>query len=308
MNIAILGTSGMLGSMIVDVFQKTDHKIFITTRSHDLNPYLPGVGYKFIDAENATIQELRHFLQSIDWVINCIGIIKPYINDNNLQEVARAINVNTLFPNKLAQAIQGYKTKVIQIATDCVFSGKIGGYLETDLHDASDIYGKSKSLGEVTAVNFYNLRVSIIGPEKKTHKSLLDWVTTQPYHAELKGYTNHIWNGITTLHFAKICLGIINSDMNLKNLQHIVPKNVLSKYEMIEYFKLFFQRPDLKVIKFNTPQSVDRTLKTNHIELNKTLWSAAGYNEIPTIEEMIQELSFYSKKKEADEDNHNSRG
>lgn len=285
----------MLGSMVLDVFQQTEHKILTFTRLQDQS-HPTHINNKFIDAEKTTFHELQTLLRDTDWVINCIGIIKPYIRDNNLKEVARAIYVNSLFPNSLAQAIQGSKTKIIQIATDCVFSGKTGGYVETDSHDAADIYGKSKSLGEVVAENFYHLRVSIIGPEKKTHKSLLDWVLTQPINAQLKGFTNHTWNGITTLHFAKICLGIINHNIPLKNLQHIVPKNGLNKYEMIGYFKKYFNRNDLKIEKFETPQSIHRTLKTNYIDSNKKIWNAAGYPEIPTIEDMIKELSLYSTK------------
>lgn len=293
--IAILGTSGMLGSMVLDVFQQTKHKILTTTRSQNQSHHT-NTGCKFIEAEKTTLQELQTLLHDMDWVINCIGMIKPYIRDDNLQDVARAIHINSLFPNSLAQAIEGSKTKIIQIATDCVFSGKTGGYVETDLHDAADVYGKSKSLGEVITENFYHLRVSIIGPEQKTHKSLLDWVLTQPLNASLKGFTNHSWNGITTLQFAKICLGIINHNIPLNHLQHIVPKNSLNKYEMIGCFKKYFNRNDLKVEKFETPQSIHRTLKTNYIDLNRKIWNAAGYQEIPTIEDMIKELSLYSTK------------
>ena len=46
------------------------------------------------------------------------------------------------------------KTKIFQIATDCVFSGKIGGYNELSNHDDLDIYGVSKSMGEVKKRKF----------------------------------------------------------------------------------------------------------------------------------------------------------
>jgi dTDP-4-dehydrorhamnose reductase len=61
--------------------------------------------------------------------------------------------------------------KVIQIATDCVFSGSNGSYLETDPHDATDVYGKTKSDGEIESSAVMQLRCSIIGRENKGKKS-----------------------------------------------------------------------------------------------------------------------------------------
>lgn len=293
MKVAILGASGMLGSMMLDVFAKSKHQIVATVRSADLKAGYSNVEYKLLDAEEATVQTLKSLLKDVDWVVNCIGVIKPYIHDDNAAEIIRAAKVNSLFPHYLGKAIQDEKTKVLQIATDCVFSGEAGYYAEDDLHDPADVYGKTKSLGEVKIDNYYNLRASIIGPEKKTHKSFLDWVLTQPQNAELKGFVNHTWNGVTTLQFSKICLGILNSNPDLKNLQHIIPANVLTKYEMVESFKKYFRRDDIRVEKFSAPKSVHRTLKTNYPDLNKRIWNAADYSDIPTVEEMISELSDY---------------
>ena len=49
-----------------------------------------------------------------------------------------------------------------------------GVYVETDLHDALDVYGKTKSLGECQEPNVYHLRCSIIGPEPKDFKFLIE--------------------------------------------------------------------------------------------------------------------------------------
>ena len=70
--------------------------------------------------------------------------------------------------------------KVIQIGTDCVYSGKKGLYSETDKHDPLDVYGKSKSLGEVFDGSALIIRCSIIGPEFKKQKSFLfEWFLNQ---------------------------------------------------------------------------------------------------------------------------------
>ena len=98
---------------------------------------------------------------------------------------------------------------MIQIATDCVYSGKTGGYNEDSLHDALDAYGKTKSLGEVRSSTFLNIRSSIIGPEINHKVLLLEWFLKQPKGAVLNGFSNHLWNGVTTLQFAELCLTII---------------------------------------------------------------------------------------------------
>ena len=53
----------------------------------------------------------------------------------------------------------------------------------------------------------------------------------------------------------------------------------------------------MKVEKINSENSVNRTLKTENEDANKTLWLDAGYGNIPTIEENIKELSESSLTK-----------
>ena len=95
------------------------------------------------------------------------------------------------------------KNKIYQIATDCVYDGSNKLYSENSLHNPLDVYGKSKSLGEVDNKNFFNIRASIIGKEIKNHKSLYDWFRNQNKNSKVNGFTNHLWNGITTKSFRK---------------------------------------------------------------------------------------------------------
>ena len=56
-----------------------------------------------------------------------------------------------------------------------------------------------------------NLRCSIIGKEIRNNKSLISWFLNNEENISLNGFTNHIWNGVTTDVFAKICIGIIKN-------------------------------------------------------------------------------------------------
>lgn len=271
----------MLGSMVLRVFAQ--EKLL----------KLIAVGRKILDAQTASVDLIEKVIRGADWVINNIGIIKPYIRDENPQEVERAVLVNSLFPHRLAIAAERTGSHVLQIATDCVFSGNKGPYGESDLHDAADVYGKSKSLGEARLPYIHHLRCSIIGPEEKSYLSLLEWFRKQPNNAELKGFTNHRWNGVTTLHFAKICLGIILNGLTLRYLQHVVPSDMLTKAELLRGFSKIYKRADLQIKDVEAKTKVDRILKTEDEVFNRTLWSVAGYSQPPHIMQMVQELAQF---------------
>ena len=273
----ILGKTGMLGSEVEKVFRESGLKIITPERN-------------ILDAQNCTIENILDVINGADYIINCIGIIKPYIHKDNLNEIQRAIEVNGLFPYKLALAAQKAEMRVIQIATDCVFDGIKGGYKEDDKHNASDVYCKTKSLGEIKADNFLNLRCSVIGREQKSYLSLLEWFLNQPKGAKVKGFKNHLWNGITTNIFAKICRGIVLNSAFMPGLQHIVPSDVVSKAEMLHIFAKVFKRDDMQIEDINSETGINRILSTNNKAQNEYLWKISGCEKILSIREMIEEL------------------
>lgn len=221
-----------------------------------------------------------------DYIINCIGIIKQKLNDPK-----EAIFTNSILPYIICEGSP--QAKIIQIATDCVFSGKKGHYTEDDEHDASDIYGKTKSLGEVMKPNFYNIRTSIVGIDK-ANISLLSWFLSQEKNAVVKGYTNHHWNGITTLHFAKLCYALMKKKRSVPNNFHFFPKDVVNKYGLLNIFAEKFNRKDIRIEPFVAKYGVDRTLSTI-CKVNSSLWKDMGYDTPPTIEQMVGELAEYEK-------------
>jgi len=107
------------------------------------------------------------------------------------------------------------------------------------------------------------------------------------------GYTNHYWNGVTTLHFAKLCLGIIGGSVKMPGHTHVLPADVLSKADLLHSFAMFFGRKDLAIAARPVPQSVDRSLGTLDPDLNLRIWQAAGYLEPPTLALMVEELAQY---------------
>lgn len=182
---------------------------------------------------------------------------------------------------------------MLQIATDCVYSGKTGGYVEEDSHDCTDVYGKTKSLGECRTENVSHLRCSIIGPELSGRSSLLEWFRGQEEGASVTGFTDHQWNGITTLHFAKLCCGVIAHGLSVEHMQHVVPSGSVSKADLLLEFARCFERGDVRVEKASSPGAVNRTLSTSRPETNDRLWKCAGYAQPPSVPRMIEELAAY---------------
>jgi dTDP-4-dehydrorhamnose reductase len=286
----------MLGGMVVRYLSSLDDfQVSATTRDLDSarrNTLSANqVEWTAFDAASAlTNTELLAFLGNFDWVINAIGITKPLIKDNDRAEVERAIAINAVFPQLIADSLERGGGRMIQIATDCTYSGARGRYIESDAHDALDVYGKTKSLGETYSPVVHHLRCSIIGPEWQSSRYLLEWFLNQAPSAEVSGFLNHEWNGVTTLHFAMICAGIIRSDLQLGHLQHVIPANTLTKYQLLNEFGKAFDRTDIAVRPADAATVVDRTLRTENEAQNALLWQSAGYDVPPTLEQMISEV------------------
>jgi dTDP-4-dehydrorhamnose reductase len=272
-NILILGISGMLGSMVFDYLSKNPKfSVYGTVRNEN---YL---GEKILHFDAYDINQLnnKEFLDlNIHYIINCIGITKPFSKDKDPEGVKRAILINADFPWKLASYSKNHDIKVIQIGTDCVYSGKKGSYLEDEPHDPLDVYGKSKSLGEVFDGSALIIRSSIIGPEfKKETSFLLEWFTSQPNRGTIGGFEHHIWNGVTTLQFSEICEKIIESNIfnklvEISYVHHFVPNATVNKFQLMKIFNESFEK-ELNINRINIPeQKIDRSLATKYNELEK---------------------------------------
>ena len=267
--ILILGSTGMLGNEVTKYFLR-NNKYEVVTTYRDESLKFPGASIKF-DVLNDSLDKLSN---DVDYVINCIGIIKPFMKESKLN----AIKINSVFPNELARWCNKNNIKLIHITTDCVYSGSKGKYIESDLHDALDDYGKSKSLGECSNEAMV-IRTSIIGEEIHKDASLVSWAKSQK-GKEVEGYSTHFWNGITTKEFAKVCAKIIQNDWYEKGIFHIFAKDDVTKYDMLKYFD---EKYNLNLtIKKTMPDKIDRTLRSEKMLCNKL--------NIPTVYEMIREM------------------
>lgn len=212
MKIILFGSTGMLGNY-VRTWLANDFEIICILRNE-------------FDIESNDWDKLYEILKIVDdedIIINCAGAIPQ-----KDCPIRKYISLNTLFPVKLTEIIKD-KCEIIHITTDCVFSGRKGSYYENDIHDAEDIYGISKSLGEPKDACV--IRTSIIGEELYGKKSLIEWLKSSK-NGDIDGYNNFLWNGITCLEVAKIISNIIKTNTYWKGIRHFYSNTPVSKYQL----------------------------------------------------------------------------
>jgi dTDP-4-dehydrorhamnose reductase len=285
--VLILGGSGMIGTGLAQSLQSAAINVEVTSRSGAPLERLPGVAIHKFEAKNDSIDALANDLNVGDYVINCIGMVKSLIHDENPESCDTAYFLNATFPSKLAEVAKSRGLRVIQMATDCVYSGKDGNYSESAAHDALDVYGKSKSGGEIPSTAVMNLRVSVIG---KGSQGLYHWVASQPQGATITGYLDHQWNGITSVEYGRIIAGIIRNDLFTPGVHHIVPTGSVNKNELVNLIAANAGRSDIKIVPANSSNAVNRTLLTNDKNFNAKLWEAAGRETVPTVAELVAEI------------------
>ncbi len=274
----ILGGTGMLGNAVGKYFQQLpDYEVWLTARDKSLAYGSSNwISYDPTGKTGETASLTDVFAQmpkNPDYVICAIGTIKPFMDQNPRD----AIYINSVLPHELAATCCALGVKMIHVSSDCVYSGSVGKYVESDLHDALDAYGKSKSLGETKECMV--IRTSILGEEIHKNASLVAWAKSQA-GKRISGFTNHIWNGITTKQFANCCHQIIEKDLYETGLHHVFSNDV-TKLELLSMIDARFGL-NLTIAPVEAGQGCDRTMRTNKDLMSKLT--------IPSISDQIKDM------------------
>ena len=224
------------------------YKLFNPTRS------LHHMSAENFDSVSRAIDAVRPAV-----VINCIGVVKQAEAAN---DPLISIEVNALFPHRLARLCQGQGVRLIHISTDCVFSGRKGNYSENDLSDAEDLYGRTKFLGEVSCEGCLTLRTSMIGRELETSYGLIEWFLAQEGKT-VSGYKRAIFSGFSTNALAEIIAKIIAEHAELHGIWHVASEPI-SKFELLTLVKQVY---GLNIeIKLDDTVVVDRSLNAQRFQ------------------------------------------
>lgn len=275
MNFLVLGCNGMAGHMVSLYLAARNHAV--TGFAREASPYV-----NTIIGDASDFKLLKKVLKEGDFdaVINCVGILNQFAEDNH----AEAVLLNSYLPHYLANVTSCMKTQVIHISTDCVFSGTKGGYTEVSLPDGNSFYDRSKALGELNNKKDVTLRTSIIGPDiKPSGIGLLNWFLKQ--EGQVYGFAGAKWTGQTTLQLAKtIEAAAIEKAYGLYNA---VPGTNTSKYDLLVLFNRYIRRVPIKVVK-KEEFIADKTLL-------RTRWDGFSY-KIPDYEQMVKELGIWMRE------------
>lgn len=275
MKILVLGASGMIGrAMFNGLAQRSDWQVFGVVRSKTFEGAAPGKVVAGIDLTNHDHLE-RLFAQTHpDIVVNCAGLTKHLPEGNT---PISALAMNALLPHRLAQLCEIIRARLVHVSTDCVFSGSAGNYSELDVTDSTDVYGKTKALGEVFEGNVITLRTSTIGHEYATSFGLLEWFLGQ---RECMGFRNAIFSGLPSVEFVRVVRDIVIPDQSLRGLYN-VGGSPIDKLSLLQQIARTYK----KEIAIN----VDEAFRINR-SLNADKFSEATGYRAPAWPELIDAM------------------
>ena len=271
MKFLVLGCNGMAGHTISLYLKEQGHSVFGFDRQKS----------KYIDSVSGDARDEDFVRQLVldgkyDSVINCIGILNQFAEENK----SLATYLNSYFPHFLADITNGTDTQIIHMSTDCVFSGKKGGYTEDDIRDGETFYDRSKALGELEDCKNITLRNSIIGPDINPQGiGLMNWFMQK--NERISGFTKAIWTGQTTLQLAKTMEAAAKE--KAFGLYNTVPENSISKFDLLCLLNKYFKNNEIIIDKVDGV-SADKSLKRTRYDFDYL---------IPDYEVMISELAVW---------------
>ncbi len=280
MKVLVLGGDGMLGHQLLKHFSG-NHQVRVTLRQNASQYH----DYRLFDSNNAyygvDVRALSGLLEVVadfkpEAVINAVGVVKQR---SISKESIPCLELNSLLPHRLSVLCKATGARLVQISTDCVFSGEKGSYVESDVPDASDLYGRSKLLGELTDSHCITLRTSIIGLELARKKSLVEWYLAQK--GEIKGFHKALYTGLTTIEMARIIEFVLQQCPGLHGVWHVASRPI-SKYELLKMLADKLERKDI-TLQSDVDFVCDRGL------IGDAFVKQTGY-KIPEWADMINEL------------------
>ncbi|MFN0138558.1 MAG: dTDP-4-dehydrorhamnose reductase family protein [Pyrinomonadaceae bacterium] len=287
MKVLVLGGSGLLGHKLAHVFKSrfetytTFHGSFDRYRGLDVFD-----GVEIVESiEAQDLESVARALAEIrpDTIVNAIGVTK-HVPD--VANTVKTIAINSLLPHQLAEIAATQNARLICISTDCVFSGNKGNYVETDAPDATDLYGKSKNLGEVVDGDCLTIRTSIIGRELFTRNSLVEWFLSNR-GGRVKGFKKAIFSGFPTLMLANILADLIANRPGLRGLYH-VSSDPINKFDLLQ---LISDEMGAGIeLEADTEVAIDRSLDSKRFRTD-TGFAPQSWPEM--VREMVDDARSY---------------
>ncbi|MBK9517852.1 MAG: SDR family oxidoreductase [Anaeromyxobacter sp.] len=281
MKILVFGGDGMLGHQLLESWAPR-HDVQVTLRQ--LAPAYAAHRARFGDralygVDVRRLDDLVGALAAVrpELVVNAVGLVKQR---PTAHEELPSLEVNALYPHRLARACAAAGARLIHLSTDCVFSGARGNYRETDTPDPTDLYGRTKLLGEVDGPGCLTLRTSIIGLELGRAGSLVEWFLAQ--RGPVRGYRRAIYSGLTTQELARAIEALVSEAPDLCGVWHLASQPI-DKHDLLTRLARRLGRTDVTL----TPDddfTCDRSLDASALRARTTY-------RVPSWDAMLDELA-----------------
>ncbi len=276
MRVLVLGANGMLGHVVLRELRLAGHEAHGTHRFRSTPSWLSGATEATLHAgvdltsDDVITETVRRIHPEV--IVNAAGVTKQRSSDRI--ELHR---MNARFPQVLADRADRCDAKVIQVSTDCVFSGHAGPYADTRTPDPVDDYGRSKLAGELQGPHL-TIRTSIVGRELTGAFGLLEWFLAD--NSPAWGYANARFSGVTTPVLARAVVSLASSDAS--GLVHVSGPTI-AKFDLLTLWAEVFEH-DRPIQRSDAPV-VDRSLLPS---------DAVGMLRVPDWRTMSEEVASMS--------------
>jgi dTDP-4-dehydrorhamnose reductase len=277
--VLVLGAAGMLGHTLFErLSDRPGLEVHATVRDpaalaartapERLPAIRAGIDASRFDDLVRVVDEVRPTV-----LVNAIGIVKQV---PAAKDPIASVEINALLPHRLARLCADRGVRLVHVSTDCVFSGmKGGGYTEDDPPDPTDLYGRTKALGEPADGRALTLRTSIVGHELGTRHGLVEWFLGQERTAP--GFRRAIFSGLPTVELGRVIGDVVLLHPGLSGTYH-VSSAPISKLELLEIIaRQYGKRID--IVPSDEPV-IDRSLDSSRFR------AATGYRP-PSWEELV---------------------
>lgn len=274
----MLGAAGMMGHMACRVLSE-DHEVTGTIRG----TWSPSAPVAHALPEDRCVEHLDVLdpdavsqvltATTPDAVLNCVGIVKQLAA---AKDAIASIECNSLLPHRLAAACNDHGARLVHLSTDCVFSGRTGGYRVDDIPDPVDLYGRSKLLGETFPDEGLTIRTSIVGRQLSGSTSFFEWILANR-GSRVRGFERAIYTGLTTMALSRIIERVLVERPELTGVWQIA-STPITKLELIRRLDSLL---DLGMeIESDSSFECDRSLDGSAFE------AATGFN-VPSWDDML---------------------
>jgi dTDP-4-dehydrorhamnose reductase len=174
-------------------------------------------------------------------VVNCVGIIKQRAA---AKDVLSSLEINSILPHRLSALCRVAGIRFIHFSTDCVFCGNAGPYTQDHPSDCTDLYGRTKYLGEVAGPGTMTIRSSIIGLELSAKASLIEWFLGQA--GLIKGFKRAFYTGFTTREMSRIVERFLTDWRDIDGVWNIASEPI-NKFDLLKIFQKKLDKRDVEI-------------------------------------------------------------